>query len=101
MVSCLDEDIQTPTRRRSCRSLTANVNCIWIGRGTADAANGTAIMANTVNLNVVRKARARAADKAKAEANRALHGLTKAQRAIAWSEQERLSRLLDQARRED
>jgi hypothetical protein len=58
-------------------------------------------MANTVNLNAVRKARAKAADKAKAETNRVLHGLTKAQRDAARAERERLSRLLDQTKRED
>lgn len=58
-------------------------------------------MADTVNLNAVRKARAKAADKSKAEANRVLHGLTKAQRDAAKAERERLSRLLDQTKRED
>lgn len=58
-------------------------------------------MADTVNLNAVRKARAKAADKARAEANRVLHGLPKAERDKARAERERLSRLLDQSRRED
>lgn len=58
-------------------------------------------MAETVNLNTVRKARAKAADKAKAQANRVLHGLPKAERDKARTERERLSRLLDQTRRED
>ena len=58
-------------------------------------------MADTVNLNAVRKARAKAADKATAAANRVLHGLTTAQRQAAKAERERLSRLLDQTRRED
>ena len=58
-------------------------------------------MADTVNLNAVRKARAKAADKARAEANRVLHGLSKAQRQTAKAERERLSRLLDQTKRED
>ena len=58
-------------------------------------------MADTVNLNAVRKARAKAADKAKAEANRVLHGLPKAQRDAAKTERERLSRLLDQTKLDD
>ena len=58
-------------------------------------------MADTVNLNAVRKARAKAADKAKAQANRVLHGLPKADRDRAKAERERLARLLDQTRRED
>ena len=58
-------------------------------------------MAETVNLNAFRKARAKAADKAKAEANRVLHGLPKAEREKAKAEREPLSRLLDQTKRED
>jgi hypothetical protein len=58
-------------------------------------------MADTVNLNAYRKARARADDKAKAEANRVLHGLSKTQRETARAERERAARLLDQTKRED
>ena len=58
-------------------------------------------MAETVNLNTFRKARARAADKAKSEANRVLHGLPKAERDRVKAERERASRLLDQTKRED
>lgn len=58
-------------------------------------------MANTVNLNAFRKARAKAADKARAEANRVLHGLTKAERQAAKAERERASRLLDQSKLDD
>ncbi len=58
-------------------------------------------MAETVNLNAFRKARAKAADKAQAEANRVLHGMPKAERQKAKAERERLSRLLDQTKRED
>ena len=58
-------------------------------------------MADTVNLNTFRKARAKAADKAKAEANRMLHGLPKAERVRGKAERERASRFLDQTKRED
>ena len=58
-------------------------------------------MAETVNLNSFRKARAKAADKAKAEANRVLHGMPKAERQKAKVERERLSRLLDQTKLDD
>lgn len=58
-------------------------------------------MAKTVNLNAFRKAKAKAADKARAEANRVLHGLPKAEREKAKAERERASRLLDQTKRED
>jgi hypothetical protein len=58
-------------------------------------------MAEIVNLNRARKARDKAAAKAEASANRITHGLTKAQRDMAKAERERLSRLLDQTKRED
>jgi hypothetical protein len=58
-------------------------------------------MAEIVNLNRARKDRAKADEKSRAEANRVLHGLAKAQRNTARAERERLSRLLDQTRRED
>ncbi|MBU2379763.1 MAG: DUF4169 family protein [Alphaproteobacteria bacterium] len=58
-------------------------------------------MAEIINLNHARKARDKAASKADAAANRAAHGLTKAQRQAARAERERQSRLLDQSKRED
>ena len=58
-------------------------------------------MAETVNLNSFRKARAKAVDKAKAEANRVLHGMPKAERQKAKAERERQSRLLDQTKLDD
>jgi hypothetical protein len=52
-------------------------------------------MGEVVNLRLARKARARA-DKAKAaEANRALHGESKAIKAARRAETERTTRLLD------
>jgi hypothetical protein len=57
-------------------------------------------MGEVVNLRLARKARARA-DKAKAaEANRALHGESKAIKAARRAEAERTTRLLDGAKRE-
>ncbi|CAL1691879.1 hypothetical protein MMB232_02034 [Brevundimonas subvibrioides] len=58
-------------------------------------------MAEIVNLNRARKDRAKTETKSQAKANRVLHGLTKGQRDAARAERERLSRLLDQTRRED
>ncbi len=58
-------------------------------------------MAEIINLNRARKARDKSAAKADAAANRVTHGLTKAQRDAAKTERERLSRLLDQTKRED
>ncbi|WP_426050296.1 DUF4169 family protein [Brevundimonas sp. SL161] len=58
-------------------------------------------MAEIVNLNRARKARDKAVAKSDAAANRGAHGLTKAQREMAKAERERLSRLLDQTKRED
>ena len=58
-------------------------------------------MAEIVNLNRVRKERNKAEAKSQAEANRVLHGLTKAERDAARAERQRLSRLLDQTRLED
>lgn len=58
----------------------------------------TAAMADPINLNAFRKARAKSEDKARAEANRVLHGMPKAERQRAKAERERQSRLLDQTR---
>lgn len=56
-------------------------------------------MAEVINLNKARKARARAGDAARADANRAKHGRTKAERKRAEAEVERLGRTLDGHRR--
>jgi hypothetical protein len=57
-------------------------------------------MGDVINLRRARKARDRqAAGQAAAEA-RALHGRTKAQRAIEQAEAERLARRVDQSRRD-
>jgi len=58
-------------------------------------------MADTVNLNAFRKSRAKAADKAKAQANRVAHGRTRAEKEAAEKERQRLSRLLDGSKLED
>ena len=58
-------------------------------------------MAEIVNLNRVRKARNKDGAKSRAEANRVLHGLTRAERDAARAERQRLSRLLDQSRLDD
>lgn len=57
-------------------------------------------MAEVINLRMARKARKRAADASAAEASRALHGLTRAERERLRSEAERAARLLDGAKRE-
>ncbi len=58
-------------------------------------------MAEVVNLNRARKARAKTEDKAEAARNRATHGRTKAERTQARAEAARRARELDGARRED
>ena len=52
-------------------------------------------MGEIVNLNRVRKDRAKAEAKATASANRVAHGQTKAERARVETERERAARLLD------
>lgn len=54
-----------------------------------------------VNLNRVRKQKARAADKARAEENAARFGRTGAQKALEKAEAERARALLDQHRRDE
>ena len=54
-------------------------------------------MAEVVNLNRRRKAKARAAGEATAAANRALHGRTKAERLTDAADQARRDALLDGA----
>ncbi|CDO36275.1 DUF4169 family protein [Novosphingobium sp. KN65.2] len=57
-------------------------------------------MAEIINLRLARKARDRAADKAQAHSNRALHGRTKAERKATEAEAARFDRTLDGAKRE-
>lgn len=57
-------------------------------------------MAEIINLRLARKAKGRAAAKAQADANRALHGRTKGERELTAAESERLNRIVDGARRE-
>ena len=57
-------------------------------------------MAEIVNLRQARKAKKRADDASQAQANRARHGATKAERRLADDESARLARTLDGARRE-
>jgi hypothetical protein len=54
-----------------------------------------------VNLNRVRKDRARAEKKADAAANRSAHGRTKAERSKTAKERAAADRLLDGSKRED
>ena len=54
-----------------------------------------------VNLNHARKTRDRAAEKARADANAAKHGRTKAERLAEAARAERAARLLDQAKFEE
>lgn len=56
--------------------------------------------ADIVNLRRVRKARARAAHDREAEANRRLHGMTKAERERLAEEQRRLGDHVEGHRRE-
>jgi len=58
-------------------------------------------MAELVNFNKARKARARAAGKMQAAENRIRHGQTKGQKTVTKLEAERARRELDGAKRED
>jgi hypothetical protein len=58
-------------------------------------------MGEVVNLNRVRKDRAKAAAKATAGANRAAHGRAKAEKARADKERARAEKLLDGSKLED
>lgn len=58
-------------------------------------------MAEIVNLRMARKARARAAGKAQAAENRALHGQTKAERKATKADMARITRTVEGARRDD
>lgn len=58
-------------------------------------------MADVVNLNRARKARARAADKAKAAENRVRFGRSKAEKAASNLDRIRAERALDGHERED
>jgi hypothetical protein len=58
-------------------------------------------MAEIVNLNKARKARARAEEAAEAAANRAKHGRTKAEKANDARAEARRKALLDGAKREE
>ncbi|MFW2830679.1 DUF4169 family protein [Sphingomonas sp. ID0503] len=57
-------------------------------------------MAEIVNLRQARKAKARSAKEVEAQANRALHGRTKAEKARDEAERARLTGAVDQAQRE-
>jgi hypothetical protein len=57
-------------------------------------------MAEPINLNKVRKARARSEAAARAAVNRAAHGLTKVQKSSAAAVREKAAALLDAHKRE-
>ncbi len=58
-------------------------------------------MADPINLNSARKARAQAAEKARAAENRVRFGRTKAEKTVTRLETEKAARDLDNTRRED
>ena len=58
-------------------------------------------MAKVVNLRLARKARDRSEAEAKAAANRALHGRSKAQKQAEKAEQDHIVRTVDGAKLED
>jgi hypothetical protein len=57
-------------------------------------------MVEPINLNKARKARAKDAGKARASANRAVFGRTKAEKTVAKLDEARASKTLDGAKRE-
>ena len=58
-------------------------------------------MGEVVNLNRVRKDRAKAEAKAAAKANRAAHGRTKSERSKADKAREQAEKLLDRSKLDD
>lgn len=58
-------------------------------------------MGKPVSLNRFRKQKARAEEKARADNNAAVHGLSKAQRELAKAKREQKNRLLDGVKRQD
>ncbi|MEL6679912.1 MAG: DUF4169 family protein, partial [Pseudomonadota bacterium] len=58
-------------------------------------------MSKVINLRQARKAKARSADRARADANAAKHGRTKAERTDADRAKARLDRHLDGHKRDD
>jgi hypothetical protein len=58
-------------------------------------------MAEILNLNKARKAKARTDDKTRAAENRAKHGRNKADKALDAARADKLRRDLDGAKRED
>jgi len=58
-------------------------------------------MAEIVNLRIARKAKQREDQAREADASRAKHGRTKAERDLTRAEAERAARLFEGARRED
>lgn len=58
-------------------------------------------MADVVNLNQARKAKAKADDKARAAENRVRFGRSKAEKSLEAARAEKLRRGLDGAKRED
>jgi hypothetical protein len=69
--------------------------------GVRRVSSREAKMGEIVNLNRARKAAAKTTAKASAEANRAAHGRTRAEKDAAEKERQRLSRLLDGKKLED
>lgn len=57
-------------------------------------------MGDIVNLNRARKAKTRADDKAKAAVNRAAHGRTQAEKALAKARADKAARDLEQHKRD-
>lgn len=71
------------------------------GRGMKGRGAGPGGVSGPINLNRARKARARAAERGRADANAALHGLTPAERRAAAAEAARHRRRVDAHRRAD
>ncbi|SEW12170.1 protein of unknown function [Cognatiyoonia koreensis] len=58
-------------------------------------------MTSPINLNKARKAKMRADDKARADANAARHGRTKAQRLLEATQNEKMQQVLNSHRFEE
>jgi hypothetical protein len=82
--------------------VTLSSGCwVWETARPASGCITEVVMGEVVNLNRVRKDRAKAAAKATAGANRAAHGRAKAEKARADKERARAEKLLDGSKLED
>ncbi|WP_320076611.1 DUF4169 family protein [Novosphingobium ovatum] len=79
-------------------ALPGQLTTVSTGASVAATARGLTTMAQIINLRTARKAKARETAAKQADANRAKHGQTKAERAAQKATQDRMDRVVDGAR---